>query len=122
MNGHSEPRATAVPAGGLLELVEAETRLAAAVAAAEDDARALVQAARDEVAGLATRVETEIEAAAAALAKRIAAETPDENRRIAAASEDRCRRHRDLPGQRIEQFATEMEGQVLRGDATEARR
>jgi dihydroxyacetone kinase len=119
VNGRVEPQAVVVPGGGLLRLVEAEARLARALAEVEEEAAALVRAAREEAAQRAARIEEEIEADAAALGMGIAAERDAEMSRIAAAADQRCRLLGGLSAEAVDRLAAELEARLLPLDAAE---
>ena len=100
-------------AGGLGRLIEAEARLAEALAAAETEAGRLLQAAREAAAADEARCQQVLEGESAALGRRVAAERDAELLRVAAEGDERSRRLRELPASVVEELAVEVVGRVL---------
>jgi hypothetical protein len=101
------------PEGGLLQLVEAERRLAQALAMVEQEAAALVGAAREEAAVESARLEQRIAAEIAGLTARIAADRDTEIARITADAERYCRAAGALSDEAVDALAAEVEAQLL---------
>ena len=99
--------------GGLGRLIETETRLAEAVAAAEREAASLL---REAVAGVeadAACSRATLEAELVELGRRVAAGRDAEIAGVVRAADERCRRLRDLPAGTIDELAAWVEQRVL---------
>lgn len=99
--------------GGLGRLIETETRLAEAVAAAEGEAAALLRDARAAAEASAEGSRRTLEGEVAALTARVAAARDAEMAAIGRAADERCRRLRGLPAAAIDELAAWVEGEVL---------
>jgi hypothetical protein len=99
--------------GGLGRLIEAEARLAQAVAAAEAEAATLLEAAGQAAAEEEARCRRAFESDAAALAERVATERDAEMARVTVAAGERATRLRELPASLVESLAIEVAGTIL---------
>ncbi len=113
MNGRAEPRSLVAPEGGLLQLVEAERRLAQALATVEQEAAATLRAAHEDASEQSARLEERLAADLAGLAAGIAAERDAEIARITADAERRCRALDAMSDDTVDALAALVEAELL---------
>ncbi|HEU5041087.1 MAG TPA: hypothetical protein VFT84_09720 [Gemmatimonadales bacterium] len=101
--------------GGLARLIEAEARLADAIASAEREAAALVLAAKDEAAAAEAGWRNRLEAETAKLVARVRSDRDGAIAAVEAEAERRCRRLTALPPETIAALAAWAESRVLEG-------
>jgi hypothetical protein len=99
--------------GGLGRLIETETRLAEAIAAAEREAASLLSAARAAAEASAAGSQATLDAEVAELTRQVAAGRDTEIAAVRRAADERCRRLRELPAHTIDELAVWVEGRVL---------
>jgi hypothetical protein len=99
--------------GGLGRLIETETRLAEAIAAAEAEAAARLREARAAAEASAAGWRTTLDAEVAELTSRVAAARDAEIGVILRAADERCRGLRELPAGTIAELAGWVEQRVL---------
>ena len=103
--------------GGLGRLIETETRLAEAVAAAEREAVSLLREAEAAVEAGAAGSRATLEAELVELSRRVAAGRDAEIAGVLRAADERCRRLRELPAGTLDQLAAWVEERVLASPA-----
>jgi hypothetical protein len=103
------PQAAPDTDDGLSRLLEAEARLARALAEAEAESSRLVDAAREAAAAEQSRLQARVDAETARLASDIAATRDAEIARVAAEADRRCRALEDVPAAVIDRLAAEVE-------------
>jgi hypothetical protein len=104
---------THVVEGGLGRLIETESRLAGAIAAAEREAASLLSAARAEAVASAAGSQATLYAEVAELARQVAAGRDAESAAVLRAADERCRCLRELPAGTIDELAAWVEQRVL---------
>lgn len=115
-DGHwvrADREVTVADSDGFDALIEAETQLAARIAAAEAEAEATLGAAQLMVETLESRHEADVALAASALETHITARRDTEIERIQAAAVVEVRRFQGLPSARGEALADQVVRQVL---------
>jgi hypothetical protein len=110
---HGVPQSAVATDDGLSRLIEAETRLAHDLAAAEAEAARLIGAAREAAGAEESRLQAWIDAEASRLARQIAGERDAEIARVAAAAERRCLLLQAVPDAVVDQLAAEVEAGLL---------
>jgi hypothetical protein len=93
--------------------MEAEARLARALADAEVEASRLVDSAREAAAAEESRLQARIDAEVARLAGEIASDRDAEIARLTAEADRRSRRLESVPLTVVDQLAAEVEARLL---------
>ena len=109
---HGPERSQSAEEDGLARLVETETRIAVALAAARSEAEAIVRAAREESAADERRFDEELAAELTVLAAQVAARRDADLASIAGTAAGRSRRLRELPDTLVDRLAGWVAQQV----------